>query len=767
MQSNHDTLRARLQATDGPVVITAPTGWGKSTRVPCWLPGPVLVVEPRRVACRALATRVAELEGCALGGRVGYIVRADRRAGPNTEIVFATPGVVLRMLSDAGLGRFQTVVLDEFHERSLDLDLIVALLRQRGSPRTVVMSATIAGPRVAAGLGATHLHAAGRTWPVTCHHLPGLARPPDVRGLEDRVSAALARCADLPGDVLVFLPGKREISAVCARLGRRSDLEALPLHGGLSLREQGRVFRRGELRRIIAATNVAETSLTIPGVGVVIDAGLVRRTRYRGGRGTLTLLPIAADSAAQRAGRAGRTAPGTCFRLWSEDVRLAQTTPPEIHRESLVPLVLAAPACGSQPEDLPFLDAPPTHALATARDELTLLGALTSDRGLTERGRRMFSLPVDARLGRLLLAGERRGTLDMVIPLCAALSVPGRLFAGRPDDPDDDLRDAGCDARAMIRAVTEGLPRRHLLDARALADARRAAERFSRILGIAAIRGAAPIDGRALALTLLDAWPDAAHVARRRRREIAWSNGGTEHQLSPDSALDPARVEAVLALDSRSFSRRGRDQQLEITAAMPVRVPWLAAAGLGRPRMRDPTLRAGRIEVRVERVYARKVLTSSAQQPRGPLLREAVRDLFLAGRLLRGGGKKARDRHEARALAAGLRGAPIGPGLEEWLLARLTELGLEEPDEIELLEIDDICPAALPAGEQRALDRAFPRALSIGDARYHIRYDPPQRVAVLHQIGGARTRPPPNQFIPRLPGWTIRWERKNRVVTLR
>jgi len=365
-------------------VVTAPTGSGKSTMVPRWATarGRVLVVEPRRVACRALASRVAELDGVPLGSsEVGYRVRDEDRARRDTRLLFVTPGVALRMIAQDGLAPFDVLVLDELHERRLDVDLLLALALDRFRGRLVAMSATLDGPRVAQHLGGAHIHAPGRLHPVTVHHVPGEGRIggtllPDVRGLEARLAQALGRAAQDPGDVLVFLPGKAEIAAALPVAQRAGDYEALPLHGGLSLDQQARVFRPTRRRKVILSTNVAETSLTIPGVGVVIDSGLVRRTQYHRGRGFLTLTPVALDAAEQRAGRAGRTAPGVCYRLWDRAAQLAPRTPPEVARESLVPLLLGAAACDARPEDLRWLDPPPAHAVEAARRDLFDLGPL-------------------------------------------------------------------------------------------------------------------------------------------------------------------------------------------------------------------------------------------------------------------------------------------------------------------------------------------------------------------------------------------------------
>ncbi len=747
----------------GPVVLSAPTGSGKSTQVPRWLldRGRVLVVEPRRVACRALASRVAELEGCALGSRVGYAVRDERCAGASTEALFVTPGVALRMLRGGDLAGYETLVLDEFHERGLDLDLLLALLVRAGAPRLVVMSATLQGDRIAEHIGGVHLVGEGRLYPVQHRYLPGRCEEPDIRGLEARVCAALDAATREPGDVLVFLPGKGEISSVAAAI--RGDWEVIELHGGLTLPQQARVFSPSSSRRVILSTNVAETSLTVPRIGVVIDSGLVRRTRYHQGRGYLTLMPIAADSAAQRAGRAGRLGPGVCYRLWPQPLPLEETTPPEIHRESLVPLLLAARACGADPDALPFLDPPRPYAIEDATRQLHLLGAIDDDGRLTERGDALFGLPLDAHLGRLLIEAQGHGTLAMVLPLAAALSLPRRLLLSRPEDPDDDLRDAGCDATALIRAVKEGEPRRHRLDAVALRDARQIAARFEALFP----GGGMGTDTReALAMTLLSAWPDCAHLARRRKREIAWSNGGTELSLGRESAIRDEKAEAILVLESRAFGQ-GRRRQLVITAAMPVPIAWLARAGLGRPRLAGASLRDGRIVVEIERVYAGRVISTTEETPRGAMAREATRDLILRGRIFPGARPVLIERHGAGSLAAQLDGAPAWPPLEAWLLARLETLGMTSADDLALLDAQDILPDALPDHTAEALARHYPPQLSIGDARYAIRYDPARREATLEQIAGLRKTPPPDAFLPRLPGWRILLSHKNRIRTLR
>ncbi|HEX6239495.1 MAG TPA: helicase-related protein, partial [Polyangiales bacterium] len=427
-----------------PVVISSPTGSGKSTEVPRWcaaarqggaaqLRGHVLVVEPRRIACRSLALRVAELEATQLGHGVGYVVRDERVVSDATRIVFATPGMVLR---DRRLQQqAHTVMLDEFHERSLEVDLLLALLvaqrRSEGDgPALVVMSATLEGERLATHVGGVHLRAEGTAFPVEVRHVSTHHGAPNADDLPGRLRSALAAAANDPGDVLVFLPGKVEIEA-CAQSVRGLPFTTLRLHGGLSLDEQRRAFEPTPQRKLILATNVAETSLTIPGIGVVIDSGLVRQTRYHAGRGFLALVPIAEDSAAQRTGRAGRTVPGVCYRLWSSSARLEKTTLPELQRESLVPLVLGAAAWNVRVEDLPWLDAPKPYALEAARADLQAWRALAPTGELSAEGQGLYALPVTPLQARLLMQAREQGErcLEDMIDLVSVLSMGRPLFS--------------------------------------------------------------------------------------------------------------------------------------------------------------------------------------------------------------------------------------------------------------------------------------------------------------------------------------------------
>jgi ATP-dependent helicase HrpB len=749
----------------GPVVLSSPTGSGKSTEVPRWCSGRTLVVEPRRIACRSLAARVAELEGEALGAGVGYAVRDERVASEATRILFVTPGLLLR--DRALLDGADTLIVDEFHERSLDVDLLLALSLRARRKALVVMSATLEGERVARHVGGVHLSAPGRAFPVDIRYVPGRDVLPSAADLPARVRQALDLAAHDPGDVLVFLPGKAEIEACQDALG--GAFSVVPLHGGLSLDEQRRAFAATARRKLVLATNVAETSLTIPGIGVVIDGGLVRQTRYHDGRGSLALGPIAEDSAAQRAGRAGRTAAGVCYRLWSASARLSPVTPPEIHRESLVPLVLTAAAFGERVEDLPLLDPPKPYALAAARAELDAWGALSGDAALSATGRSVFALPIDAAHARLLIAAREHGCLEDMLDLVAVLSVGRPLFLPGAEElaPDEDLRASGCDASAAIAAVRAERPSDHRVSSFVVREARLTRARLRRLEGLPDAGDVArkrPIDRDALVRAALAADPRCAHVTRQRGRERYFSNGGTELALAHESAAQRARdLAALIVLDQRAFGT-GRDARLLITCAMPVPLATLLRAGVGRDRISACRLAGKRVVADVERVYAQRVLGTREEVPSGELARDALCELLLRGSLFKDAIATSRERLARSALAARLQAraqpasastAPAAPTLEAFVRERVTALGVESGDDLALLSPDDFLAPDVAYEIRSALDREYPTRVSVGDAVYRAEYDIDRNQVLLHMIKGSRKDPPPLSYLPKFPGLRI------------
>jgi ATP-dependent helicase HrpB len=425
----------------GMAVVTAPTGSGKSTQVPQFLladpgtTGRILVLQPRRLAARMLAERVAEEVGCRLGETVGFQTRYERAVSDQTRILFITEGLLPRLLlSNRTLASIGAVVFDEFHERGLSSDLSLSLLRtlrqtDRPDLRLVVMSATLAAEPVCEFLaGCPHLHAEGRRYPVETSYLKK-----SVSGdIWEAAAVAVGNIlrAETDGDVLVFMPGIYEIRRTAELLRARWPVNALavyPLYGDLSPEKQREAVLSRGTRKVIVATNVAETSLTIPGVRHVVDSGLVRQGRYDAMRGfdVLEVVPVARDSADQREGRAGREAPGTCQRLWTqgEQRHKAPHTLPEVERLDLAGTVLTLKMMGvAKAQDFPWFEAPKAESLAQAEALLVLLGAIDHRGRLTDRGRDLARFPAHPRLALLLQTAAGAGCLAEAALAAAVLS---------------------------------------------------------------------------------------------------------------------------------------------------------------------------------------------------------------------------------------------------------------------------------------------------------------------------------------------------------
>jgi ATP-dependent helicase HrpB len=507
----------RVRAARAAIVTAAP-GAGKTTRVPPALTadGPVLLLQPRRVAARAIAARIAEERGWTVGEEVGWHVRFERRFCPTTQLLVATEGVLTaRLQQDPLLSDFRTIVLDEFHERSIHADLAIALGRQawlaRDDLRIVVMSATIDAEGAAAFLkGCPVIDVAGRMFPVSVDHAAG----------QREVDAVVEMLDATPGNVLCFQPGASEIRRTVGELerrlsGDRRDVQIVPLFGSLDPREQDEALRESPRRRVVVATNLAETSVTVPGVTAVVDAGFHKVARHDPGRGvdTLDLERITQDAADQRAGRAGRVAPGMARRLWDVRLRLRAHREPEIHRVDLCGAALDVVAWGGDPRRFEWFDAPREDALATALQLLEQLG-LIADGALTAAGRQAIRLPVHPRLARMLIAGGGHGPIARACAIISERSVvPPRTAATSSD----------------LLSALDGWPSMpgHV---RRTADE---IERIARHLGL----GPANLDEGGFRKAILAGYPD--RVARRRAplsREVLLASG-IGATVAPESGI--------------------------------------------------------------------------------------------------------------------------------------------------------------------------------------------------------------------------------------
>jgi ATP-dependent helicase HrpB len=603
---------------DRRLVVVAPPGAGKTTRVPVALLGSglldpthptVVLLQPRRVAARAAAARIAEENGWTVGGEVGYQVRFERKIGPATRLRVATEGVLTRqLLADPFLEGVGAVVLDEFHERSLHSDLALALLREvrdtvRDDLLLLVMSATLDAEPVARFLGGCPIiRVEARTFPVAVSYVPFAPGVP----VPDRVGQAALRiledekCGRVPpgGDVLVFLPGAEEIRRSARLLEPHAEHEALrilPLHGSLPSEDQDRALRPADRRKIVLATNVAETSLTIDGIGTVIDSGLARYASHDPVRGLdrLVLGRISRASATQRAGRAGRTGPGRCIRLWSErDERgMDEFDVPEIRRVDLSATVLALRGWGqSRPASFGWYEPPPADALEGAERLLARLGALEHERGrITPIGRRLLALPLHPRLGRLLLAAASMGRLREGAALAALLEEKDIIPPSTGPDSRERLRPSRprirSDLLLRLDLLAEAERRRFAPSLRSLGldpmAARRAAQARDQLLRLA--RRAAPAreavegsetDDDLLRLVLL-AYPDRVTRRRGPGEPSGVMVGGRGVRLSPESTV--IEPELFLSLDPRE-DRRGGVREARVRVASETRLEWLEQA---------------------------------------------------------------------------------------------------------------------------------------------------------------------------------------------
>ncbi|CAK0740565.1 ATP-dependent RNA helicase HrpA [Gammaproteobacteria bacterium] len=444
------------------VIVAGETGSGKTTQLPkiCLelgrgVAGLIGCTQPRRIAATSVATRVARELGGEVGGAVGYQVRFAEQLGPATYIKFMTDGILLaETQNDRGLYTYDTLIIDEAHERSLNIDFLLGylkrLLPRRPELKVIVSSATLDTERFAAYFGDAPIVAVeGRTYPVEVRYRPPVDNEdtdlPEL--VADAVEEVLAE--GRLGDVLVFLSGEREIREAAVALSKRTldRILVLPLYARLTAAEQARVFQRSGLLQIVLATNVAETSLTIPGIRTVIDTGLARINRYspRSQVSRLRIEPISRASADQRKGRCGRVGPGVCVRLYEEADYLGRPayTDPEIKRTSLAAVILQMKALGlGDPEDFPFIEPPHSRLINEGYQTLQELQALDTARVLTDLGRNLARLPVDPRLGRMVLAASGESALQEVLTIASALSIqdPRERPLARRDAADEKHR---------------------------------------------------------------------------------------------------------------------------------------------------------------------------------------------------------------------------------------------------------------------------------------------------------------------------------------
>ena len=757
-------LRAAL-AGAGIGVLQAPTGAGKTTLVPLalldapWLErGRIVMLEPRRLATRAAARRMAEMLGQSVGGTVGYRTRLDTRIGPETRIEVVTEGILLRLIQDdPALDGIGLVIFDEFHERNLDGDLGLALALEsrqhlRQDLRLLVMSATLDGEPVARLLGgAPIITSAGRSFPVALRYLD---RPPPER-LEAAVAAAIRRALDdEAGSLLVFLPGGAEIRRVkrlLSQAGLGSDIIIAPLYGDLPQAAQDEAIRPAPpgRRKLVLATPIAETSLTIEGIRVVIDSGARRAPRFdpASGMTRLDTVRVSQASSEQRRGRAGRLAPGVCYRLWreAEQAQLIPFTLPEILEADLAPLALELARWGaSDPAALAWLDPPPPAAFAQASELLRELGALDAAGRITAHGRAMAGIGLHPRLAHMALIARTRGEGRLAIEIAALLGERDIVKAA-PGRRDADLT-------LRLELLRDGAASRQLaselsLDRGAAERVRQAARQLQRQLRLRDDETTTPeAAGRVLAL----AYPD--RIAQRRPGALGQFrlSNGRGAELPP---ADPLAAQDFLAAAELDGDRRVARIFLAAPLSRAEIEEDFAAAIETVETIAWDSREQAVVASRQQRLFAlllkeEKLAAPPSDRVAAAML-DGVRELGLAALPWRREAEGLRQRVQfLRRLdsAAGwpdLSDAALLAALDRWLGPYLG--GIMRRAQLERLDLHDILRAQLSWEQQQALDRLAPTHIDVpSGSRLPIDYgagEVPVLAVRLQEMFGARETP--------------------------
>ncbi|WP_064604615.1 DEAD/DEAH box helicase [Photobacterium sp. J15] len=786
IDSLKDTFLSLLESQH--LVVEAETGSGKSTRLPVWAAekGRVLVIEPRRVACTSLAEYVAELSGEKLGHGVGYSIRFDNHFEENSRIVFVTPGVALRWLSEDQLASFDTVIIDEFHERRWDTDLLLALLKKLNKHRLVATSATMDGLRLADYLGAHRLQAEGRNFNVEVVHVASDSRNmPDIRGIENKVRQVIADNYQQHEDILVFLPGRKEIAQCQSQLKQLFDeqitlglIDVIPLHASVTDDERRKALTESDKQRIILATNVAETSLTIPGVTLIVDTGLERRTHQRNGRTVLGLHAISRASAEQRKGRAGRVSEGSCIRLYGKAAPLELLTPPELHREELAEPMLAAACCGYQFEELEFIDALPLQTVEQAKEKLKQMAAIDGNGQVTEHGKRLYPLPIDTLFAHLITVMPDKACREAMVDLSAALSTPQKIWQlPSGEEKREQLakwQPVACDAMTLIKLLREPTPEFLNVDINVLKEARQLADQIREALELPKLEVATSVKREPWLQAVMKAMPELVFVRRERRRQ-ALGNGYCEVSIGRDSRFaDDA--EAAIVFDQFSLPGKGVKQNLTLATCMsPISFEQMLSLEMGEDQIGDSQVNEEGCQVEIQRVYAGRVIQTRWQQPEGEAGRQALVTMIMEGSVLEGLAEKiTADVHQWNLyLALGRYQTNVCTRADEpvdasvWVAEQLDALGVESAEDLELFTIDDFEFDGIPTWEREDFDQQFPYQVVLTDLTMKIEYHIARKLVVAVHASGNRKQDPKRWELPRWQGWKVQYRKASRTIDVR
>lgn len=770
------------------VIIQADTGTGKSTRVPLWARtlGRVLVIEPRRVACTSLAGFVAESLSTSVGKQVGYAIKFDHRFTENTEIVFATPGVVLRWFSENKLADFDVVMIDEFHERRAEMDLLAALLLKHEQHRLIVTSATLDAGKLATYFDAECLKSVGRSYGVTMsHHARDPQFMPTSRDLDVRIKALVVDALARGGDVLVFLPGKKEINQ-CQAILKGIEAEVIPLHASVSDHDRHRALHPSSkqtprshadaqsdyVQRVVLATNVAETSLTIPGIVTVIDSGLERRTHQRNGRTALALHAISNASAKQRAGRAGRVAEGYCDRMYGKHAPLEAFTPPELEREELTETMLAAAACGYPLNTLPLLSVLPEKSWVAGMQRLRAMGAVDDAGLITAHGHVLYPLPIDALFAHLISGMKDKSHQEAMCDLAAMLQTPQKVWTRKGGDESLDTftqwNKYQCDVVTSLAVIREEQPDVIDVDALALKEAKQLSASLRDALALPQREVASRFKREAFLNNVIEVAPELVFV-RRERRQQAFGNGMSEAVLSRDSDF-PDKGQAAIIFDQFHLAGKGSKQTTSYATCMaPISLTWIAEAGLGEEQIGERQEQNGQFVDLVKTVYAGRVVSETARFAEGDSLISAFAERILSGDLIEGAGEAITRQVTYWNLYQSLdnKASSETVNAQVWLQQALVDLGVESAEDLALLDSDDLHFEGIPEWEFDDFAQKYPLMLQLAQLNLTVEYNKAKRTVILHHHSGLRKEGPKRWELPAWQGWRVQYKKASRVVDVK
>ncbi len=737
------------------VVITAPTGTGKSTILPLWLQqlhGTVLVIEPRRIACQTLSDRVKQL---APNHKVGYTIRGRSNATAETQIHFVTPGIALQMLSTSLIQKtfdyYGAIMLDEFHQRSWEVDLIVALLKQApNSRRILITSATLAAESISLFLQAKQLNIQADWWPVTISYWEHNTALPSKSLVEERLTAIWNKAESKAntGSILIFLPGLASINKMRIKLAEFTERPIVRLHSQLSQAEIDSAFIPGP--KVILATNIAESSLTIPDIQVVIDSGLTKEVRYQNGHAVLTTVAITQDSATQRTGRAGRTQAGHCYRLWGRQAELEPHLSPEIQRIDLHDCAYRLFRLGYDPTHVSYFEPPRSFALKEAINALESWGVITPKTHEVNLPDWTQDLPVPLNLLRLFSYSEPNWQA-YALAACALLE-----HRHRPLPPNSSL--ALQEARQQSLGLTNLLQNIQILERPEQTGFGIQQDRYARVLASwhelnrAELKLSLPVAPTSQInwVKLIEQLPYLVYGQRTKRR--AWTNDKREVLLQ-DESFPEDKFKFCLILDYHVLEGRGRQVKLVSDALLPLDNKYVEQSSLGEWSLhsvsQDKDYLIGNFHRRFRghKLEEQSRVLEGIELTQGVLLGIEQKQLF--PRLIE------RQQDE---LNLGLIEGIITEETDAMSLVRenILALNLEEALEFSLLsETELVTTFVTDPYTRKQLNSEFPRYLEAQGAQFRIELYPLKKEAHFIWVSGNKNKTIPGFKIPKLRGWKL------------